>query len=87
MNFFEGEFYLAPDVHHCGGSIFLFHWHRPHYIAPIAQIMQEDDLQAKGQRKAAVNVVVRPARVACEQTYVCRLPARAGFFPGTEEAA
>jgi len=87
MGFSEGGFYLAPDVHPLFGFLRLFHRHRPHHVAPLAQIMQEDDLQAEGQRKAAMDEVVRPARVACEQTYVCRLPARAGFFPGTDEAA
>jgi len=46
MSFVEGRFYLAPDVHPCADSFFLFHWNGPRHVATIAQIVQEDDLQA-----------------------------------------
>ena len=49
--------------------------------------MQQNDLQSEGERQAAMNEVVRPARVFCDQRNVDRLPARAGFFPGIDEAA
>ena len=83
----EGFSYLAANVHPPRLRPVLAHGRGPDARESFAQVVQENDLQPEGERQAAVDEVVRPARVFSDQSYVDRLPARAGFFPGIDEAA